>query len=390
MTPSRLLPVLSLSLLCSASFQAVADTVLIQRSYATPMSSAPEQTLHESSQRIDTVTAKALEAIYQGEFNSARTLLSPLVTDYPNFHLGQLLLAELHAAETGLPSQLTSATFSREKMQLLLEAASRQRSRDALQQAEANLSYTPSNLLKLGSGLEHWIQVDLDRGTQTVFSIAEGKFKTLWTQYIGFGSGGFDKFQEGDLKTPLGVYRIDGYRNDQSLPELYGSGALTLDFPNLADRYDNRTGYGIWLHGVPRHSQSRGPWSSEGCVTMGNDYLDALHATVDTNKTLVALSANQLVNETTKARDLEQLHSAWQAWQTSADKLDINPLAQTPWSSITVVASGAGQIKGEAQFVTLYVPQPDEPLKALFWKRTEPNSDEWELIGDEILGQGIG
>lgn len=390
MIPSRFLASVTFGLLCASSLCATADTGTLLEGANTRTSSASHQALHRHSQKIDTLTAQALDAIYQGNFSHARSLLNPLVDDYPNFHLGQLLLAELHAAETGLPSQLNSATLSRDKMQLLLEAASRQRSRTELQQTHSDRIDAPNNLLKLGSGLTHWIQVDLDRGTQTVFSIVDGEFKTLWKQYIGFGSGGFDKFQEGDLKTPLGVYRIDGYRSDESLPELYGSGALTLDFPNLADQYDNRTGYGIWLHGVPRHSQSRGPWSSEGCVTMGNDYVDALHATIDTKQTLVALSANRLINKSDNALDLETLQQAWQAWQTSAGELEGDSAAKSPWSSITVVASDAGQVDGEAQFVTLYIPQSNKPMQALFWKRAKPNSNNWELIGDEILGQRIG
>lgn len=123
---------------------------------------------------------------------------------------------------------------------------------------------------------------------------------------------------------------------------------------------------------------------------MGNDYVDALHATIDTNQTLVALSANRLIKTGENTLDLEALRQAWQAWQTSAGDLEDDSAAKSPWSSITVVASDAGQVDGEAQFVTLYIPQPNKPLQALFWKRTKPTSNDWELIGDEILGQGIG
>jgi murein L,D-transpeptidase YafK len=71
----------------------------------------------------------------------------------------------------------------------------------------------------------------------------------------------------------VGVYHITGWMSDASLPELYGTGALPLDYPNLWDRLKSKTGYGIWLHGVPRQTYVRGPRSSEGCVTLANDDL---------------------------------------------------------------------------------------------------------------------
>jgi murein L,D-transpeptidase YafK len=51
-----------------------------------------------------------------------------------------------------------------------------------------------------------------------------------------------------------------------------------------------KTGYGIWLHGVPRTTYVRAPRSSEGCVTMANDDLLALKPYVVNNRAPVVLS----------------------------------------------------------------------------------------------------
>jgi murein L,D-transpeptidase YafK len=93
--------------------------------------------------------------------------------------------------------------------------------------------------------------------------------------YAAHGKGGWGKRSSGDNRTPLGIYRIAGFKTDDQLPELYGAGAYPLDYPNLWDRRLKYTGSGIWLHGVPRETYARVPASSEGCVTLANaDLLD--------------------------------------------------------------------------------------------------------------------
>jgi len=74
-------------------------------------------------------------------------------------------------------------------------------------------------------------------------------------------------------KTPIGVYNINRYIEGRALPDLYGKGAFPVNYPNRYDRYLNRTGYGIWLHGTPSDTYARSPWSSEGCFVLSNDDL---------------------------------------------------------------------------------------------------------------------
>jgi lipoprotein-anchoring transpeptidase ErfK/SrfK len=85
---------------------------------------------------------------------------------------------------------------------------------------------------------------------------------------------------EHDLRTPVGVYHISGYIPDSELPDMYGAGALPLDYPNDWDHADNRYGHGIWIHGVPRDTYVRAPQSSQGCVTIANEDFEWLHRVV--------------------------------------------------------------------------------------------------------------
>jgi murein L,D-transpeptidase YafK len=59
------------------------------------------------------------------------------------------------------------------------------------------------------------------------------------------------------------------------LPDLYGAGALPINYPNARDKRKQRTGDGIWIHGTPCYTYNRSPWASNGCIVLSNP--DFLH-----------------------------------------------------------------------------------------------------------------
>ena len=61
------------------------------------------------------------------------------------------------------------------------------------------------------------------------------------------------------------------------LDDLYGDGALPLNYPNEWDQQFGRTGYGIWLHGVPSDTYNRAPYATEGCIALPNDDISNLY-----------------------------------------------------------------------------------------------------------------
>ena len=83
--------------------------------------------------------------------------------------------------------------------------------------------------------------------------------------YVTIGKNGAGKIIEGDQKTPLGVYFVTRFIESGELPDLYGDGAFPINYPNIWDRRNGRTGTGIWLHGTPSTIFSRPPEDSDGC-----------------------------------------------------------------------------------------------------------------------------
>ena len=108
---------------------------------------------------------------------------------------------------------------------------------------------------------------------------SSGKLRLSEVFYASIGLSGDNKVKKGDQKTPLGVYRlIKEIKNPKKLRAdgLLGRLAITLDYPNADDRKSGRTGYGIWIHGVPEGVHVREPRASDGCLALSNEDITKL------------------------------------------------------------------------------------------------------------------
>jgi murein L,D-transpeptidase YafK len=108
--------------------------------------------------------------------------------------------------------------------------------------------------------------------------------------YISLGKSGLEKVVEGDLRTPLGIYFITSNLDPKSLKDIYGSGALPLNYPNILDSKRGKTGKGIWLHGTPPAQFARAPLATDGCVVLANPDLLKIINTVEVRSTPVVIS----------------------------------------------------------------------------------------------------
>ncbi|ASJ75325.1 L,D-transpeptidase family protein [Granulosicoccus antarcticus] len=229
-----------------------------------------------SSQALDRQLAATLQSLSAGDMAQARVLARQAARTFPNSELAQLLAAELtavsahqrvRAAKTEQISPALKGLLQEARVRLLNQSNSMD------SPIEQQL---PSEIIQLGKDVSTLVVADLASFSLYHISVDQGLPTLMRQHYIGGGKAGFGKRLEGDNKTPLGLYNIDGQRSDASLPDLYGAGALTLDYPNALDRLLGRTGSGIWLHGVPHNQRNRAPLSSEGCVTMSNDHFITL------------------------------------------------------------------------------------------------------------------
>ena len=220
----------------------------------------------------------------EGERAQALALAENLAGRYPHFQLGQLLYADLLNISLREPvqgpdvDQEKQPAAQRRLQELVLESTRR-----LLHPPVANLKdKVPSGLLYLDPAHHPYVAV-VDTSHSRLYWFANRpqtdklpRLELLMDTYISVGSQGVGKEKEGDGRTPLGVYFIQKNLPGGMLPDLFGSGALTLNYPNAVDVMRKRTGSGIWLHGTPSAQYSRAPEATDGCVVLSNPEMSRL------------------------------------------------------------------------------------------------------------------
>jgi murein L,D-transpeptidase YafK len=111
-----------------------------------------------------------------------------------------------------------------------------------------------------------------------------------------------------DLKTPEGVYFLTEFLEDVDLPSRYGLRAIVLDYPNPIDKFQGKTGSGIWIHGTDDPPRLERPYDSRGCVVMLNNDMLALADLVTLNSTPVVIVENlKSVSAEESRREFERI-----------------------------------------------------------------------------------
>jgi len=139
---------------------------------------------------------------------------------------------------------------------------------------------------------------------------------------IDIGKNAGNKTKRDDQKTPEGIYVLQKKLTQPEIPfDLYGSMAFTTNYPNVFDKFENKTGSGIWLHSVPDTIPlSRG---SRGCVVLRNNIIQKIASSIDLNKSFLIINdtTNQLSElEHKKKKDkvvnwIELWRSTWETQQ---------------------------------------------------------------------------
>jgi len=283
-----------------------------------------------------------LIVIYQhigrSEHRQALALAEQLVRDHPNFQLAQLVLGDLLSLQTRPVRRLgdvpdTKAEAAAEQLDALREE-SRRRIR-ALTERPPEGSI-PAQFLALSAQSRHAIAVDASRSRLYLFEnqgstdgTGAPRLRLLGDFYISVGLSGIEKEVEGDKRTPLGVYYITSNLNPRNLPDLYGVGALPVNYPNALDLQRGKTGSGIWLHGTPREQFVRAPLSSDGCVVLSNPDLERLLGTVQIRTTPVVIAPElQWVGAEAITEHRARFEASLDAWRQARSAADATRLRE--------------------------------------------------------------
>lgn len=146
--------------------------------------------------------------------------------------------------------------------------------------------------------------------TLSVYYVDKGKFKYLKTFNVIVGKLG-DKEKEGDLVTPIGVYKLSALLD--KIESFYGPFAFETTYPNLYDKINDRDGYGIWIHGKPLDGEKR-PNLSKGCIVLDNPDLVYLKKLINYKNTYLLINnANPLKATKQEIADILAFIYKWRA-----------------------------------------------------------------------------
>jgi L,D-peptidoglycan transpeptidase YkuD (ErfK/YbiS/YcfS/YnhG family) len=298
------------------------------------------------------------DALARADYTLALALTEQLVSVYPHFQAGQWLYAQLLALSTDAVEPTASSeaapAHGAEQKAVALQTELARRVRALLHKPETGS--VPAGVQQLAGNSAYLAVVDASISRMYVFKTrpAAGRplqMQLLFDTYASVGINGIHKQIEGDGRSPVGVYFTQKRIPDQRLPDLYGAGALTLDYPNALDVHMGRSGSGIWIHGTPSAQYSRAPQASDGCIVLPNDSMRRLlsldnpkgmpvfiQAKIDWVSPSHTDALSQGLNEQVQARYGTQLlaqdsaqgpSGQWFSWQDQAQRMALVDLQLT-------------------------------------------------------------
>ena len=272
----------------------------------------------------------------------------------------------------------------------------------------------PAFVLEVPESVSDVLIADTQSATLHRFSRTASGIVNIEQRYMSIGQNGVGKERAWDRKTPLGVYFITEQLDTSNLDAKYGVAAYALDYPNAWDRYQQRTGDGIWLHGVDTNGSKRPPRDTDGCLALPNDELLSLADILDPLVTPVIV-ARELIWSTRDELEIirTELRMALEMWRQSLEKSDLptylslysdefryREMDKEAWASYRLGVLEARDLESVNIQNVLLVADPEEPglylsrftqefvtdvgtvrtTKRLYWLRRGDNF--WQIVAE--------
>jgi len=304
--------------LLSRALSLLAASILI---FAAPIGHASQPRNRASLKGADAQIKLVFEKIQQKQLAAALDEVDRLVARHPNFRLAHLVRGDLLLARAGPIAKFGNTGHAATERLDELRAEALTRLRAYSNHPPADL--VPRYLLWFGPTQRHAIIIDASLSRVYVYENAGGTPRFVEDYYTTVGKNGIEKVREGDKKTPIGVYHVTSSIPGKKLPDLYGWGAFPINYPNEWDRRLGKTGYGIWLHGVPTDTYARAPWASDGCIALANPDIENLGRSVQPGITPVIIADRvEWLTPTAWRAERDGFMLEFQTWHANWEGLD--------------------------------------------------------------------
>ncbi|TAG73364.1 MAG: hypothetical protein EAZ24_11805 [Burkholderiales bacterium] len=271
---------------------------------------------------IEALVVKALREVRAAQLEQASKTVSQILERAPNYRLAHLIQGDLLLARSRPLQAFGNATPEpSESLQgLRAEALARlQRAQEAIP-----ADRVPANFWRVPVTAAHAMALDVDRSRLYVFENRGGQLHRIADFYATIGKEGSGKAKEGDQRTPIGAYFLQAAIPRQKLTDFYGAGAYPLDYPNDFDRRLNRSGYGIWLHGVGSDTFARAPRASDGCIVVSNPDLKLIERFIVPGRTpIVVAQSIEWIDRNQAQRQSQGVLTAFERWRGDMQSLNV-------------------------------------------------------------------
>lgn len=113
--------------------------------------------------------------------------------------------------------------------------------------------------------------VDKKTNTLQLTEYVDGAYRVIKTFHATLGQVKGDKEDEGDLKTPEGIYTFKSRLTPPTLKAKFGEMAFYVNFPNTYDEMSGHKGSNIMLHATNEPDRLTKNYDSLGCVVVKNE-----------------------------------------------------------------------------------------------------------------------
>lgn len=273
----------------------------------------------------------------------------------------------------------------------------------------------PAYVLQMPASLDSLFIADTSKARMYRFESSADGVQSSYESYISIGQKGVGKEKAWDRRTPLGVYFVVDQLDTSRLHEKYGLTAFPLDYPNTWDRKYERTGDGIWVHGVLPGGGQRPELDTDGCIALPNEDLARLQSDFIplTTPVIVTREMRWLDSEAIAAlrAELAEAVADWVAANAASDlhaylslyddAFSYRGMSLGEWAALRLKAfTGRGEIDFSIDELLLLADPEEEGLflsrfiqttsgsangsriiKRLYWRRNAAN--EWRIIAED-------
>ncbi len=272
----------------------------------------------------------------------------------------------------------------------------------------------PAYLLEVPTSVSDVLIADAESATLIRYFHSGGGIIEKDRRYMSIGLNGVGKQRAWDRKTPLGIYFITKEMDTSKLAAKYGIAAFPMDYPNAWDRYRQRTGSGIWLHGVDANAPNRPPLDTDGCLALPNEELLLLAGDLVPQVTPIIVARKLRWSSQSEIELLRlEFRLALEGWRESQEQGDLltylshyddsflsRGMDKGEWSAYRMGVFEARQLDAikledvmllaDPEELELYVSRFNQTMvtvqgpvttrKRLYWKRSD---NEWRIISED-------